>query len=93
MITENIDMTDFLPEKKYIDVSTGESVRIVREMNELTRTQLSTITGIPEATLCAIEDDQLELTIEQATVLANALKVTPAILMTTGVRENTKSAA
>ena len=93
MTTENIDMTDFLPEKKYIDVSVGESVRIVREMNELSRPRLAAITGISEATLRAIENDQLELTIEQATVLANALQVTPAILMTTGVRENTKSAA
>lgn len=93
MITENIDMTDFLPEKKHIDVSMGESVRIVREMNELTLPQLATITGISKATLRAIEADRLELTLEQATVLAKALQVTPAILMATGSDASNKSAA
>jgi len=93
MITKNINMADFLPEKHYIHVSEGESVRIVREMNELTVAQLAAASGIPEATLRAIEKDQLELKVDQRNALAVALKVPPAVLMATGGNENTDSAA
>ncbi|WP_373997085.1 helix-turn-helix domain-containing protein [Duganella vulcania] len=51
------------------------------------------MTGISKATLRAIEADRLELTLEQATVLAKALQVTPAILMATGSDASNKSAA
>lgn len=93
MTTKNINMADFLPEKNYIHVSAGESVRIVREMHELTVTQLALASGIPEATLRAIEKDQLEVSAEQLAALAEALRVPPAVLMATGGNENTKSAA
>jgi transcriptional regulator with XRE-family HTH domain len=93
MITKNIDMTDFRPAKKYIDVSPGESVRIVREMQELTLERLATMAGVPEATLSAIENDLLALDMETATALATALQVVPAVLMSTGNDVNTKSAA
>ncbi|MCU6498930.1 helix-turn-helix domain-containing protein [Rugamonas sp. A1-17] len=93
MITKNIDMADFLPEKDYIRVSAGESVRIVREMHELTVTQLALASGIPVATLHAIENDQLKFSGEQLAALAEALQVPPAVLMATGGTENTESAA
>ncbi|MYN19106.1 helix-turn-helix domain-containing protein [Rugamonas sp. FT107W] len=60
---------------------------------EADQPQLATITGISKATLRAIEADRLELTLEQATVLAKALQVTPAILMATGSDASNKSAA
>jgi DNA-binding XRE family transcriptional regulator len=43
------------PAKKRITVSVGESVRIVRELQGLSQTQLAERTGIPQATLSAIE--------------------------------------
>jgi len=93
MITKDIDMADFLPEKDYIRVSAGESVRIVREMHELTVTQLALASGIPEATLRAIENDQLEFNGEQLAALAEVLQVPPAVLMATGSNEKAESAA
>lgn len=38
-----------------MDVSVGESECILRELQELSQTQLSELTGIPQATISAIE--------------------------------------
>jgi transcriptional regulator with XRE-family HTH domain len=45
----------FRPAKKRTAVSVGESVRIVRELQGLSQNQLAERTGIPQATLSAIE--------------------------------------
>jgi transcriptional regulator with XRE-family HTH domain len=42
-------MKEFRPAKKRVEVSVGESVRILRELQELTQSQLSDLTGIPQA--------------------------------------------
>lgn len=43
-------MKEFRPAKKRVEVSVGESVRILRELQELSQTQLAELTGIPQAT-------------------------------------------
>jgi transcriptional regulator with XRE-family HTH domain len=77
-------MKDFRPAKKRIDVTVGESVRIIRELQELSQTQLAALTGIPQATLSAIENDRVNLGVERAKVLAQALKCHPAVLVFPG---------
>ncbi len=48
-------MKDYRPAKRCIEVSVGESVRILRELQELSQSELSRLTGIPQATISAIE--------------------------------------
>src|SRR2546428_11855137 len=74
-------MNQFRPAKKRITVSVGESVRIVRELQGLSQNQLAQRTGIPQATLSAIENDRVRLGVERAKVLAKALKCHPAVLV------------
>ena len=74
----------FIKAKKHIDVSVGESVRILRELQELSQNQLARISGIPQATLSAIENDRIALGVERAKVLARALKCHPAVLVFPG---------
>ncbi|MHB1465242.1 MAG: helix-turn-helix domain-containing protein [Thermoleophilia bacterium] len=69
---------------KRIDVSVGQSVRIVRELQQLSQNQLSELTGIPQSTLSAIENDRVKLGVERAKVLARALKCHPAVLLFPG---------
>ena len=76
--------TDYRPAKKRIDVSVGESVRIVRELQELSQNQLSTLTGLPQATISAIENERVKLGVERAKVLARALKCHPGVLLFPG---------
>ena len=40
-------MKEFRPAKKRVEVSVGESVRILRELQELSQSQLSELTGTP----------------------------------------------
>lgn len=74
-------MKHFKPARRRVEVSVGESVRLLRELQELTQTQLSAATGIPQATISAIENDRVNLGVERAKVLARALKCHPAVLV------------
>ena len=65
-------MTEFRAAKKRIEVSVGESVRILRELQGLSQNQLAELSGIPQATLSAIENDRVRLGVERAKVLARA---------------------
>jgi transcriptional regulator with XRE-family HTH domain len=86
-------MSQFRPAKKRIKVSVGESVRIVRELQGLSQNQLAQHTGIPQATLSAIENDRVRLGVERAKVLARALKCHPAVLVFPGWEDHLESAA
>lgn len=77
-------MSDFRPAKRRIPVSVGESVRILRELQEYSQNELARLTGIPQATLSAIENDRIRLGVERAKVLARALKCHPAVLVFPG---------
>ncbi len=86
-------MADFRPAKRRLKVSVGESVRIVRELQGLSQNQLAERTGIPQATLSAIENDRVRLGVERAKVLARALKCHPAVLVFPGWEDHVESAA
>ena len=86
-------MKQFRPAKKCITVSTGESVRIIRELQGLSQNQLAQRTGIPQATLSAIENDRVRLGVERAKVLARALKCHPAVLVFPGWEDHLQTAA
>jgi transcriptional regulator with XRE-family HTH domain len=75
---------DFHPAKKRVEVSVGESVRILRELQELSQSKLSALTGIPQATISAIENGRVNLGVERAKVLARALGCHPAVLVFPG---------
>jgi len=84
---------EFRPAKKCIEVSVGESVRILRELQGLSQNQLAKLSGIPQATLSAIENDRVRLGVERAKVLARALRCHPAVLVFPGWEVPVESAA
>ena len=57
-------MNQFRPAKKRIEVSVGDSVRIIRELQDLSQNQLAQLSGIPQATLSTIENDRVRLGVE-----------------------------
>lgn len=77
-------MKNYRPAKQRVEVSVGESVRILRELQELSQRQLAELTGIPQATISAIENGRVNLGVERAKVLARALKCHPAVLVFPG---------
>lgn len=77
-------MKEFRPARKRVDVSVGESVRILRELQGLSQNRLAELSGIPQATLSAIENERVRLGVERAKVLARALRCHPAVLLFPG---------
>ena len=86
-------MKNFRPARKRIDVSVGESVRIIRELQGYSQNELARRTGIPQATLSAIENDRVRLGVERAKVLAQALQCHPSVLVFPGWEIRRDSAA
>ena len=77
-------MKDYVKAKKMIDVSVGESVRIIRELQELSQAELAELTGIPQSTISGIEHDRIKIGVERAKALAKALHCHPAVLVFPG---------
>lgn len=86
-------MKDYRRSARRIDVSVGDSVRIMRELQELSQNGLAELTGIPQSTISAIERDRVNLGVERAKVLARALRCHPAVLVFPGWDVNHESAA
>ena len=86
-------MSDYRKARKKVDVSIGESVHILRELQELSQNELAEMTGIPQSTISAIERDRIRLGVERAKVLARALRCHPAVLVFPGWDVDHESAA
>ncbi len=86
-------MKEYSKAKKMVDVSVGESVKILRNFQELSQNELSRLTGIPQSTISAIENDRIQLGVERAKVLARALHCHPAVLVFPGWDIEHESAA
>ncbi|NBB91389.1 MAG: helix-turn-helix domain-containing protein [Spirochaetes bacterium] len=76
-----------------VEVSVGESVRIIRELQEMSQNELSRLSGIPQSTISAIECDRVMLGVERAKKLARALRCHPAVLVFPGWDVDRHSAA
>ena len=86
-------MKDYKITKKQIDVSVGESVRIIRELQEMSQNDLANATGIPQSTISAIENNRVNIGVERAKQLARMLKCHPAVLVFPGWDMKHESAA
>ena len=86
-------MSEFRKAKQSVEVTPGESVRILRELQELSQNALAERTGIPQSTISAIENDRVRLGVERSKVLARALCCHPAVLVFPGWNIAVESAA
>ena len=86
-------MKNYRRAKKTVDVTVGESVRIIRELQGYSQNELANLTGIPQSTISAIENDRVQLGVERAKVLGRALECHPAVLVFPGWEVKQDSAA
>ncbi len=93
MTTGESNMKNYRKAKKQTEVTVGESVKILREFQELSQNELAEITGIPQSTISAIENDRVQLGVERAKVFARALQCHPAVLVFPGWDIQHESAA
>ncbi|NOQ41542.1 MAG: helix-turn-helix domain-containing protein [Desulfuromusa sp.] len=86
-------MSNYNKAKQLIEVSVGESLKILREFQELSQNELAAMTNIPQSTISAIENDRIKLGVERAKVFARALQCHPAVLVFPGWDIQHESAA
>ncbi len=86
-------MSEYRTAKRRIEVTPGESLRIMRELQELSQNELAEITGISQPTISAIENGRVQLGVERTKVFARALSCHPAVLVFPGWDVNVESAA
>jgi transcriptional regulator with XRE-family HTH domain len=86
-------MKEFRPAKKRVEISVGESVRMLRELQGFSQNQLAELSGVSQGTLSAIENNRVRLGVERAKVLARALRCHPAVLVFPGWKVPIETAA
>ena len=86
-------MSDYRKAKVDVEVSPGESVRILRELQGWSQNELSERSGIPQSTISAIERERINSGVERAKQLARALRCHPAVLVFPGWDSDQESAA
>lgn len=77
-------MSDYKPATRQIEVSVGESVRIIRELQGMSQNEVAKLSGIPQSTISAIENDRVNLGVARAKTLARVPKCHPAALVFPG---------
>lgn len=93
MIIGKSEMSEYRPARKQIDVSVGESVRIIRELQGLSQNGLAKLSGIPQSTISAVENNRVNLGVERAKTLAKVLSCHPAVLVFPGWEIESENAA
>ncbi len=77
-------MKDYKIAKKQFEVTVGELVRIIRELQDMSQNDFAMVTDIPQPTISDIENDRVNLGVERARQLARSLKCHPAVLVFSG---------
>jgi transcriptional regulator with XRE-family HTH domain len=77
-------MAEYRKAKTVVEVTLGESVRILREWQEMSQNELAAATGIAQSTISAIERGRINLGVERAKQLARALRCHPSVLVFPG---------
>ncbi len=71
----------FRSARRYASLTVGDAVRVTRELQELSQSELAERAGLSQPILSAIEKGRIALGVERAKRLARALKVHPAVLL------------
>lgn len=77
----NINIKEFVPARSHVMLSSGEVIRMLRELKEWTQEDLAKRSGISPTNLSALENDRVDIGKRRAEQLAVAFDVHPAIIM------------
>jgi transcriptional regulator with XRE-family HTH domain len=76
-----INKKDFVKAKIHAHLTPGEALRMLRELQGFTQSDLAKKTGISQSNISALESNARQMGRERAIVFARALKVHPAVLL------------
>lgn len=77
-------MSEYRRAEKQIEVTPGESVKTLRELQGMSQNDLASESGVSQSTVSAIERNRISLDVERAQQLARVLKCHPAVLVFPG---------
>jgi len=72
---------EFKSSKTRVHLTSGEVIRMLRELKEWTQVELASRSGISATNLSALENDRIEIGKHRAEQLASAFGIHPAIIM------------
>ncbi len=75
---------DFVPAKKHASITTGEVIRMLRELKGWTQEKLAKQSGINSKNISLLENGKIDIGKKRAEQLAHAFGVHPAIIMFPG---------
>ena len=76
-----INKKDFVKAKVNKKITPGEMLKTLRELQELNQKELAEITAIPQSNISGMETNARSIGRERAIILAQALKVHPAVIL------------
>ena len=72
---------DFIPAKKHASVSTGEVIRMLRELKGWTQEKLAKESGINAKNISLLENNRVDIGKKRTEQLAKSFGIHPAIIM------------
>lgn len=72
---------DFTPPKKHASITTGEVIRMLRELKGWTQEELALKSGINAKNISLLENNKIDIGKKRTEQLAHAFSVHPAIIM------------
>jgi transcriptional regulator with XRE-family HTH domain len=79
MTTAN-EKREYVPERLHATLTPAKSLKIARELQGLSQSELARQSGIPQSAISAFESGEEDMGIKRIKILAAALKVHPAVL-------------
>ncbi|MCD6117453.1 helix-turn-helix transcriptional regulator [bacterium] len=76
-----INKNKFISSQKYVDLTTGEAIRMLRKLKGWTQEELAARSGINAKNISMLENDKVEIGKHRAVQLAKAFGIHPAIIM------------
>ncbi len=78
---------DFVPARRRIQLTSGEVIRMLRELKEWTQAELAQRSGISVTNISLLENDRVDIGKKRALALAGAFNIHPATIMFPGWEE------
>jgi transcriptional regulator with XRE-family HTH domain len=72
---------EFKPAKKHADLTTGEVIKMLRELKGWTQAELARRTGLHATNISMLENNRVDIGKQRALALAKAFGIHPAIIM------------
>jgi transcriptional regulator with XRE-family HTH domain len=72
---------EYLPTKTYAKLTSGQVLRIMRELQDMSQVELAHASGVSQTAVSALERDRETLGLDRAKTLALALRIHPAVLL------------